>query len=226
MNTAQLIVVIYAALAIEGVLFYQALSDSVSALILAIIVAAAVIVYFLKPHPSANKWRVIAAVILPIPTLAASYYGWNRYEEWRTERALTAQTEQWAKENIPSLFQQQYRERNPTGSFANMTREWLAQQEAHEAGEKAKRQKAAEEAEQKARIAARLKIGDRVWVPSDSYVAREAGYYLPKNPRLYGAVVDTEFKDSVERYAVKWDEWVPSQVAWVRRDSLNLVRTK
>jgi hypothetical protein len=226
MNTAQLIVVIYAALAIEGVLLYQAPSDSVSALILAIALAAAVIVYFLKPHPLANKWRVIAAVILPVPLLAASYYGWNRYGEWRTERALTAQTEQWAKENIPPWFQQQYRQASPTGSWADMTREWFEQQEASAAADKAKQQKAAEEAEQKARIAARLKIGDRVWVPSDSYVARDAGYYLPKNPRLYGTVVDAEFKDSVERYAVRWEEWVPSQVTWVRRDSLNPVRTK
>jgi hypothetical protein len=226
MSTAQLVVLIYAALAIEVVLLYQALSESPSALIIAIIVAAAVIVYFLRPHPLANKRRVIAAVVLPIPTLAASYYGWHQYQEWRTERDVAAHTEQWAKENIPQSFQQQFRQRAPTGSWADMTRDWFAQQEANEAAEKAKRQKTAEESEQKARIAARLKIGDRVWVPSDSSAAREAGYFLPRNPRLYGTVVDAEFKDSADRYAIKWEEWVPSQVTWVRRDSLNPPRTK
>ena len=80
---------------------------------------------------------------------------------------------------------------------------------------------------QKKRIANRFKLRDRVWVRSDSYIAREAGYYLPDKPRLYGTVVDAEFQGNTERYAIKWEEWVPKQVTWVNgRDGLNLVGTR
>ena len=103
-----------------------------------------------------------------------------------------------------------------------MVREWTDLRRAQEAAERVKQEQAAAaakekaaEAKEKARIAARLKIGDRVWVRSDSYVARDAGYYLAQKPRLYGTVVDADVQRNVERYAVKWDEWVPSQVTWV-----------
>lgn len=77
------------------------------------------------------------------------------------------------------------------------------------------------------RIAPRLKVGDRVWVPSDSWIARQAGYFPAKNSRLYGSVVDTDFQGDTERYAIKWDAGVLSgEVTWVNsRKGLNPVNT-
>jgi hypothetical protein len=227
MSTAQLIVVIYAAFAVEGVLLFRALEGSASALIMAIVVPAGVLVYFLRPHPLAKKRRVMAAVVLPIAAFLIWFYGWNYYQDWRRERAVEAETVEWAKANIPPWFQQQYRQRIPDGSWADMGREWNQLQLAKEAADREKQEQAAAEAKQKARISARLKIGDRVWVPSDSHIARAAGYYLPQKPRLYGTVIDTDFRGSNDRYAIKWDEWVPTQVTWVDRiDSLSLAGAK
>lgn len=68
MSTAQLIVVGYAALAVEAVLLLRALVEgSATALILAILVAAAVLIYFLKPHPMARKLVVVGATVPACP---------------------------------------------------------------------------------------------------------------------------------------------------------------
>ena len=227
MNTAQLIVVCYAALAVEGVLLFKALDGSASALILAIVVAAAALIYFLKPHPLAKKRRVIAAVILPFAVLATSYYAWNQYQEWKRARVIETQAADYAKTNIPPWFQQQYRQRVPSASWLGMTGEWYAWQQAQEATERAKQKQVAEEAKQRERIAARFKVGDRAWVLSDSYAARQAGYYSANKPRLYGTIVDTNFQGDTERYAIKWDERVPNQITWVTsRERLNPVNTE
>ncbi len=251
MNTAQLIVVSYAALAVEGVLLFQALDGSPIALILAIFVPAAILVYLLKPHQDANKRILIAVVLIPVGAvvlgLASWFYGWPYYQNWKQERAFEAEragqqhaleveSAEWAKANIPPSFQQQYRQRAPNGSWAEMRREWDELQQAENAAERAKQEQAAAEAKTKqeqaaaeaierARIARRLKVGDRVWVPSDSHVAVDAGYYRHSKPRLYGTVVDAVLAGNTERYAIKWDEdWVLRQVTWVTGgDGLNLL---
>ena len=88
------------------------------------------------------------------------------------------------------------------------------------------------EAEEKAHIAARLKAGDRVWVLSDSSIGvlgvhawvRRAGY-----PRVFGTVVDTQFNEGRERYAVRWEDPdcrpCQGEVVWVSRGDQNVVRT-
>jgi len=178
MSTAQLVVVGYAAIAVECVLLYRALDGSASALILAILVAAASLVYFLKPHPLAKKRRVVALTVLPLVILATWYYAWNPYQDWRRERALEEQSAEYAKATISGWFQQQYRQRTPHGSWIDMSSEWSGFLDA----ELTKQARAAQQAQQKAqieaRIAARLKVGDRVWVRSDSHIASAAGYYF------------------------------------------------
>jgi hypothetical protein len=108
---------------------------------------------------------------------------------------------------------------------------WFRTQEEKAAAEKALQEQATKEAAQKVRIAARLKVGDRVWVQSGSSVATSAGVYFPTTPRLFGTIVGTDFPADrspsssswvpPDRYAVKLDEALFGQVVWASRDDLH-----
>jgi hypothetical protein len=228
MSTAQLIVVGYAALAVEGVLLFQALEGSATALILAILVAAAVLIYFLKPHPMARKLVVVGAMVLPFAVFTGWYWGWPYYQQRRLDAQAERVDAEWVKANVPEQWQREYRQQFPGASSGQLVVAWNLAQEQQVEAEKAKQQAAAKEAEEKARASARLKVGDRIWVLSDSYAARDAAVYFPHSPRLYGTVVDTDFHANQERYAVKWDGYeVLKQISWLTsRDGLNLVRGK
>jgi hypothetical protein len=50
------------------------------------------------------------------------------------------------------------------------------------------------------------------------------------HPRVFGTVVDTQFNDHQERYAVRWEDQdcrlCQGEVVWVSRGYLNVVRGK
>lgn len=232
MSTAQLIVAGYAALAVEAVLLFRALVEgSATALIMAILVAAAVLIYFLKPHPMARKLVVVGAMVLPLAVFAGWYWGWDYYQQRRLEAQAERVDAEWVKANVPEQWQREYRQQFPGASPGQIAVAWNLAQEQQAEAEKTKRQVAAKEAEEKARIAARLKVGDRVWVLSDSsmnvlgihaWVRREG------HPRVFGTVVDTQFNGPQERYAVRWEDpdcrACQGEVVWVSRGDLNVVR--
>ncbi len=231
MNTAQLVVVGYAALAVEGVLFYQALVEgSATALILAILVAAGVLVYFLKPHPMARKVVVVGMMVLPLVVFAGWYWGWDYYQERRLAAQAERVTVEWVKANVPEQWQREYRQQFPGASAGQIAVAWNLAQEQQVEAEKAKRQAAAKEAEEQARIAAQPRIGDRVWVPnnddrylSDRIAAGVVAY--DGRSRLYGTIVDI----ARGRYAVRWDCGDCKglhEIVWHYGSDLNLVRGK
>jgi hypothetical protein len=85
MNTGQLIVLWYCGLAMLTVLLASAVArDAPGYLILAIVVIAALLVHFLKPHPLAHKRRVLVAVFGPLVALALSGVGgWIALEKYQ-----------------------------------------------------------------------------------------------------------------------------------------------
>jgi hypothetical protein len=98
-NTAQLVVLSYAGLAVVGVLLLQALTEnSVTYRIGAIAVTAAVLIYLLKPHPLARKRSLAIAVLLPILVGALGLAGWM----WNEGRR-TAQEQKQGIENLASM---------------------------------------------------------------------------------------------------------------------------
>lgn len=101
MNTLQLIIVWWTSLAIGGILLARAAANSSSnPLIAAIALIAAVAVYSLRPHPAANKRRVLYAVLGPLAayavagsvTLAIQVYRFRKCED-RKETAARDATE-------------------------------------------------------------------------------------------------------------------------------------
>jgi hypothetical protein len=93
MNTAQLVVLWYAGLAVVGLLLNQAAADSSPGyLICAITLTAGLLVYTLKPHPSARKRRVLLALAGPpllILLAAISFWGYSTYRESRSTRDIS-----------------------------------------------------------------------------------------------------------------------------------------
>lgn len=82
MNTAQLIVLWYAGLVTAAILVFQTFGrESASFLIAAIALLAALLIYTLKPHPSARKRWVLLAVGGPLLLGPLAFYGWWSYEE-------------------------------------------------------------------------------------------------------------------------------------------------
>lgn len=228
MSTAQLIVVGYAALAVEGVLLFRALVEgSATALILAILVAAAVLIYFLKPHPMARKLVVVGAMVLPLVVFAGWFWGWDYYQQSRANAAAESQAAAFVKEHIPEQWQREH-----PGGPQSMVFLWNLEQDERAAKEQAAEQAKKHDAEEKARIAARLKVGDRVWVLSDSsmnVLGIHACVRREGHPRVFGTVVDTQFNGPQERYAVRWEDpdcrLCQGEVVWVSRGDLNVVRT-
>jgi len=224
MSTAQLIVMGYAALAVEGVLLYRALEGS-AALILAILVAAAVLIYFLKPHPMARKLVVVGVMVLPLTIFAAWYWGWDYYQQSRAAAEAESQAIAFVKAHIPEQWQHEH-----PGSAQSMVFLWNLEQERRADEARAAEQAKKHEAEERARIATQPKIGDRVWVPNNDYrylsdrVAAGLEAYDGRS-RLYGTVVDI----ARGRYAVRWDCGACTglhEVVWHDGSDLNFVNRK
>jgi len=115
MSTGQLIVLWYCGLAIFAVLLLSAVTrDAPSYLIVAILVIAALLIYFLKPHPLARKRRVLMAVFGPIVALALSAAGgWIALERYQQRQAAEMLVSGVTTENLPK------------GLTKDMLRGWL-----------------------------------------------------------------------------------------------------
>ncbi len=94
MNTAQLVVIWYAALIISGILLSQDYSYNPGYSVAAVVTLAATVLYTLKKHEYARKGWVLFWVGSPFLIAILSVVGWFKYEEyleWKKTQAIKPQ---------------------------------------------------------------------------------------------------------------------------------------